>query len=126
MTRVLVADDFRDSADSLTLVLSTLGYETSTAYDGLDAVISAKDFHPDVAILDIEMPVMDGFSAARLLRSMSSSTLIALTSKAGTDIGAETSAAGFDFYLPKPVDLGQLLSLLRSIELPPAALSEVD
>jgi CheY-like chemotaxis protein len=124
MTKVLVADDYRDSADSLSQVLNTLGYETSTAYDGLEAVMSARAFQPDVAILDIEMPVMDGFGAARLLSSTPPPTLIALTAKASADIEAQTAAAGFDFYLPKPVDLDRLLSILQSIAHPPA-LAEV-
>ena len=115
MTKVLVVDDYRDGADSLSQLLNTLGYETSTAYDGLEAVTSAREFHPDIAILDIEMPVLDGFGAASILRSMPPVALIALTAMPSTDIEARTAAAGFDFYLSKPVDLGRLLPILRSI-----------
>lgn len=119
MTKVLVVDDYRDGADSLSQLLMTLGYETSTAYDGSEAVASAVAFEPDAAILDIEMPVLDGFGAAKILRSMPPMTLIALTAMADPDIAAQTAAAGFDFYLPKPVDLDQLLSILRTIARPP-------
>jgi len=114
MTKVMVVDDYRDSADSLSQVLRTLDFDTSTAYDGLEAVTIAKTFNPDVVILDIEMPVMDGFSAARLLRLMAPVTLIALTAMATADTEAQAVAAGFDFYLPKPVDLDLLLSILQS------------
>jgi two-component system, cell cycle response regulator DivK len=128
MTKVMVVDDYRDSADTLSQVLRTLDFDTSTAYDGLEAVTIAKAFHPDVVILDIEMPVMDGFSAARLLRLMAPVTLIALTAMATADIEAQIVAAGFDLYLPKPVDLDLLLSILQSVaHLPgkPVALEEV-
>ncbi len=105
MTKVLVVDDCRDAADSLSQLLTTFGYDTSTACDGSRAVASAEVFRPDVAILDIEMPVLDGFGAAKILRSMPPMALIALPAKADLDMEAQTATAGFDFYLSKPVDL---------------------
>jgi CheY-like chemotaxis protein len=126
MTRVLVVDDHRDSADSLGQVLKTLGYDASMAYDGLEAVAISKTAHPDVVILDIEMPVMDGFNAARLLRSMAPVTLIALTAMASADIEAQTAAAGFDFYLSKPADIDLLLSILHSVANPPGTAAALE
>ena len=68
-SRILVADDNVDSADSTALLLQIAGYEVRTAYDGLQAVQLALIFRPALVILDLNMPVMDGWAAAQALRS---------------------------------------------------------
>ncbi|MGH8490362.1 MAG: CheR family methyltransferase, partial [Gammaproteobacteria bacterium] len=80
--RILVVDDNRDSAESLTMLLNLTGYETHTAYDGLDAVEAAATFRPDVILLDIGLPKLNGFEAARKIREQQSDkslVLVALT-----------------------------------------------
>src|ERR1700736_6102723 len=66
--RVLVADDNRDAAQALALILELEGYETKTAFDGSEAVEAAEQFRPQIAILDIGMPVMNGNEAAERIR----------------------------------------------------------
>ena len=115
MQRVMVVDDARDAAESLALLFETLGFETCTAYDGQEAVDAVQTFRPDVIVLDIEMPVLDGFAAARAIRKLpdpSRPVLIALTALAAADVEQRTLAAGFDFYLSKPADLDRLISLM--------------
>ena len=79
--RILVVDDSRDSAESLVLLLRLLGHETHAAYDGLEAVEAAEEFQPDVVLLDIGLPKLNGFEAARRIRDAQGAdlTLIALT-----------------------------------------------
>jgi len=68
MPKILVVDDLRDSADSLALLFDALGHQTMTSYDGQQAVDAARAFEPDIVFLDINMPVLDGYGAARSLR----------------------------------------------------------
>jgi len=117
MTRVLVVDDERDGADGLAMFFGALGYETATACSGIDALEVAEKFRPDVVILDVEMPLMDGFQTARALRGRSvvpGPYLLALTGMVGVDMAASTKACGFDFYMPKPADLPELMRLVQA------------
>jgi CheY-like chemotaxis protein len=113
--RVLVVDDNRDAADSLAMMLSLAGHETRTAYDGLEAVQAAAGFRPDVVLLDIGMPKMNGYEAARHLRSQSwgkGMALIALTGWGQEDDKRRALEAGFDHHLTKPVEAAALEKLL--------------
>ncbi len=115
--RLLVVDDNRDGADTLAMLLSFLGYETQTAYNGKEAVLAAKSFCPDMVILDINMPVMDGYEAAKELRNGRDQTrmvLVALTAKGTEDDKEAAREAGFDFHVLKPVDGEALAGLVAS------------
>jgi CheY-like chemotaxis protein len=117
--RILVVDDNRDAADTLGMLLEFLHYEVRTAYDGRQAVGMASEFHPDLVILDINMPVMDGYEAAKTMRSSETGrermVLVALTAVATPEAKDKAMEAGFDVYLRKPVDGGELTGLLDRI-----------
>lgn len=116
--RVLVADDNRMSAQTLAWAMELQGYNVKTCYDGASAVAAADTFHPDVVLLDIGMPVMDGIEAARRIRanaSLGHPTLIAQTGWGDAQTRQRTADAGFDVHLTKPVDLEKLWALLETI-----------
>jgi CheY-like chemotaxis protein/anti-sigma regulatory factor (Ser/Thr protein kinase) len=109
--RVLVVDDNADAAELLALALEALGYSTRVAENGLAALEAVADFRPDVALLDLGLPVIDGFEVARQIRAMPEAGHIALV--AVTGYGRETDRqrtrdAGFDHHMVKPVDLENL------------------
>jgi CheY-like chemotaxis protein/two-component sensor histidine kinase len=115
--RVLVADDNRDSAESLAMLLSHLGHEVVTAHDGLEAVSRAAEFQADVILLDIGMPRLIGYEAARRIRALSLAKrplIVAVTGWGREDERRRSDEAGFDAHLVKPVDLTELMNLLRS------------
>jgi signal transduction histidine kinase len=113
--RILVVDDNRDAADSLALMLRHLGNEVDTEYDGNGAVAAFARFRPEVILMDLGMPRMDGYEAARTIRSNALGndvTIIALTGW-GADFDRERSRkAGFDRHLVKPVSPHELLATL--------------
>jgi PAS domain S-box-containing protein len=116
--RILVVDDSRDGAASLGMMLSLQGHDTRTAHDGLEALELAEAFRPDVIILDIGLPRLNGYDACRRIREQawSSSTLmIAVTGWGQVDDRLRSREAGFDFHLVKPIDpetLGRILASL--------------
>jgi PAS domain S-box-containing protein len=106
-TRVLVVDDNRDAADTLTLMLELAGHEVRTAYDGIDALQMAETFRPRIMLLDIGMPLMDGYQTALRIRDRSwgrSMVLVALTGWGQEQDRRRTREAGFDHHFVKPVD----------------------
>ncbi|PYS05493.1 MAG: hypothetical protein DMG12_07535 [Acidobacteria bacterium] len=113
--RILVADDNLDSAESLSLLLSLKGYEVRTASDGVEAVETAALFLPDIVFLDIGMPNMNGYEAARMIREQpwgKHILLIALTGWGKEEDRRRCKAAGFDVHLTKPMNYEALLQLL--------------
>jgi PAS domain S-box-containing protein len=113
--RVLVVDDNVDAAQMLRDVLLALGHQPAIAYDGAAALELARSFKPDVAVLDIGLPVMNGYELARQLREQLGSEKLRLI--AVTGYGQETDRArahevGFDHHLIKPIDLDAILPLL--------------
>ena len=115
--RVLIADDNRDAAATLVLMLERLGYETRSAHDGLQAVELAGTFRPDVALLDLGMPRASGLEVARRIRLQpwgQQTVLVALTGWGQVEDRQRTSAVGFDHHLVKPVSPRDLASLLAS------------
>ena len=112
--RVLVADDNRDSADSLQRILSLYGYEVQVAYDGTAALQLGETFRPKVVVLDIGMPGANGFEVARAIREKRGNDikLIALTGWGQEGDRKRAMEAGFDYHLTKPVDPGALNDLL--------------
>jgi PAS domain S-box-containing protein len=109
--RVLVVDDNADAADLLAEALGASGHVTSVAQDGPTALHIADTFRPDIALLDIGLPVMDGYELAGKLRSqLGAVRLIAVTGYGQTPDRERARAAGFDVHLIKPVDLDALLA----------------
>jgi len=114
-TRVLVVDDNRDAAESLGMILSLSGHEVSTAYSGAAALERVRDFRPDVVLMDIGMPGMDGYEVARRLRAdpaVRDMVLVALTGWGQSKDKDRALAVGFDRHFTKPVDPLELDSLL--------------
>ena len=105
--RVLVVDDNKDSAVSMAMILDLLGHETCTVYDGLAAVEAAESFHPDLVLLDIGLPRLNGYDAARRIRAQAdgeSVLLVAMTGWGQAEDKRRSAEAGFDLHLVKPVD----------------------
>jgi CheY-like chemotaxis protein len=113
--RILVVDDNRDSAESLARLLQMFNHEARAAYDGPAALQAVDSFHPDVIVLDIGMPGMDGYEVARQLRLKPRPArllIIALTGY-GTDADRQRCyEAGIDHHLTKPARLEALQALL--------------
>jgi PAS domain S-box-containing protein len=121
--RILVVDDNRDAAESLAMMLKLWGHETSTAFDGLAAQDAAEAFRPDVILLDIGMPVLNGYDACRRLRTRDWArqvAIVALTGWGQEDDRQRSREAGFDHHLVKPVDTAELNRLLAEVEPQPA------
>lgn len=117
--RVLVVDDNRDAIDSLKLLLDSEGYEVFTAYDGETALALALTEQPQVVLLDIGLPGMDGYAVARALRQQARQPqlrILAVTGYGQADSRAKSQAVGFDLHLVKPVDFTALLELLVSYQ----------
>jgi PAS domain S-box-containing protein len=115
MRRVLILDDNRDSADALARFLSLHGHEVQAAYDGHSACAVAASFSPEVAVLDLGLPGMDGFEVARQLRLVPQLRGVRLVALTGLDSESDRQRAfdvGFDFHLCKPLDPLQLLHIL--------------
>ena len=115
--RILVVDDNEDSADGLGTLLELKGYEVETAHDGLAAVRSAAAFQPEVALLDIGMPGINGYEAARRIRQHpwgEKMVLIAVTGWGQEEDKQQAKEAGFDHHLTKPIDTADLERLLAS------------
>jgi PAS domain S-box-containing protein len=113
--RILVADDNKDAATTLALLLKLLGHETRTANDGIEALEVAGQFRPDVVLLDIGMPRLNGYDTARRLREEPwgrELLLVALTGWGQEADRLKSSSAGFDLHLVKPVDVADIQRLL--------------
>ena len=116
--RVLVADDERDTADSLLRILYHEGHEVRTAYDGAEALQVAREFHPDVVILDIGMPQVSGYDVARALRArFAGVVLVAVTAYKQSTDKILAQMAGFDQHFGKPCDPNAIVKLLAGIKL---------
>lgn len=114
--RVLVADDNMDSANSWSALLTEYGHEVCTAYEGRAALDKAQEFLPQVALLDIGMPSLDGYEVAKSIRSSSwgrNVFLVAITGWGQARDRALAFQAGFDRHFTKPVDIEQLHGVLR-------------
>ncbi|MDB5309415.1 MAG: luxQ 1 [Gemmataceae bacterium] len=106
--RVLVVDDNRDAAESLAMILGIMGHEVRTAHDGVAGVAAAAEFRPEVVLMDLGMPRLNGYEAARRIRAEpwgAGPFLVALTGWGTGDDRRRTHDAGFDRHLVKPVDL---------------------
>ena len=122
--RVLLVDDNVDGADVLASVLEAHGHRVLTAYDAAEALRVAADFRPDVALLDVGLPVMDGYELARSLKEVTAAAAPKFVALTGYGLPADrerSSAAGFYAHLVKPVDVEQLLELVERASLAPGS-----
>ncbi len=116
--RILIVDDNADAAKMLSLVVKMLGNDIRVAYDGRQAIHIAEDFRPDVVLMDIGMPVMNGYEAAQLLRSKpwaQDTILVALTGWGQDEDKRRAEQAGFHHHLVKPAEPAELQRLLNTI-----------
>jgi CheY-like chemotaxis protein len=113
---VLIVDDNQDSADSLALFVSMLGHDAYVVYDGQRAIDITQTFVPDLILLDLVMPGLDGFDVLSVLRSsklLERTAIVAMTGYFGDDVISRSLAAGFDDHLTKPIDAVLLEQLLQ-------------
>ena len=125
--RILVADDNEDAAATLAALLELMGHTVQFVNDGAAAVEAALQFHPEVVILDIGMPKMNGYQACRLIRAQpggAAMTIFAVTGWGQPEDRRASSEAGFDHHLVKPVDPDALADLLAAVK--PSAQAPAD
>jgi CheY-like chemotaxis protein len=118
--RVLVVDDNEDSAATMALMLKLLGHQVQTANDGLEAIATAEAFRPEVILMDMGMPRLNGYDATRQIREKpwgGAMIVVALTGWGQESDRARSKAAGCDAHLVKPVSLPVLKKLLEGPEL---------
>jgi CheY-like chemotaxis protein len=116
--RVLVVDDNADAANTLDMLLDASGHEVVTEYNAAKAIERAQVIAPQVCLLDIGLPDMDGCELARRLRSMpgmAQAILIAVTGYGQEQDKQKTRDAGFDFHFVKPINTEKLLTLLAQV-----------
>jgi CheY-like chemotaxis protein len=117
--RILIVDDLEDSADSLAMLLRMSGHEVHTAYDGEEAVTAAEKLRPEVVLLDIGMPKLNGYDACRRIREKpwgKSILLIAVTGWGQEDDRRRTVESGFNHHLVKPVNPRDLMKVLAQLQ----------
>ena len=116
--KILVVDDSADGARSLSMLLEILGHQVRTVHDGPSALAEARKFIPEIVLMDIGLPGMDGFEVARRMRQhlgMKGSTLVAITGYGQDEDRRRSHEAGFDAHLVKPIDPKDLDHLLASV-----------
>jgi CheY-like chemotaxis protein len=114
--QILVVDDNRSNAQSLELLLRALGQDVYTAFDGPEALEMARKYQPEVILLDIGLPIMDGYEVVRLCRKdpkLEVLTVVAMTGYGQDSDRQRSHEAGFDAHLVKPVDVDELRHLLK-------------
>jgi signal transduction histidine kinase len=115
--RVLIVDDNYDNAELLEQGLKSLGHVTCVAHDGEEAIELASQFAPDVALLDIGLPIIDGYEAARRMRAQLGERapfLVAITGYGQESDRARSRSAGFDQHLVKPIELSRLANIVAT------------
>jgi CheY-like chemotaxis protein len=115
---ILIVDDSHDSANTLSSLLEAHGYNTHVAYDGATALETARAHSPDVILLDLAMPELDGVHLARFFREddqLKDKLLVAVTGYADEMHRIQCDAAGFDYVLPKPVAWDDLKSTIDGL-----------
>jgi len=116
---ILIVDDNQDAADSLSALLGLMGNEVHVAYDGLQALEMATALEPDVVLMDIGLPKLNGYDAARQMRGIAAlrtTTLVALTGWGQGEDRRRSQEAGFDHHLVKPVGLDDLQAILDRVQ----------
>jgi len=118
MSKILVVEDCEDLRAVLTLHLETKGYSVITAEDGEKGVLAAKAEHPDLIVMDLNMPVLDGFASTKVLKSSEDTKaipIIALSVLATADNKDAEYEAGCDAYLTKPIDFELFFKTLDTL-----------
>jgi len=118
MTKILLVEDHEELWDFLSRRLKRRGFEVILAHDGQEGVDKARSEQPDVILLDMNLPVMDGWTAARTLRGAEETAripIIALTAHAMSGDRSKVIEAGCDDYHPKPVDFSRLLGQIDAV-----------
>lgn len=120
LLKVQIVDDNKDASKILAQLMETLGNEVRVAYDGVQAIQLAREYRPDVILMDIGMPNMNGYEATREIRQQpwgADITIIALTGWAQMEDRQKSAEAGYDYHLVKPVDFNELTKLLSDISI---------
>lgn len=118
MSRILLVEDHEEIWDFLSRRLKRRGYEVDVAFDGQDGVDKASSLAPDLVLLDMNLPIMDGWAAAGVLKSRAETAktpIIALTAHAMSGDREKALAAGCDDYHPKPVDFSRLVQQIEAL-----------
>jgi CheY-like chemotaxis protein len=116
--RILIVDDNEDGAESLALLLRVSGHETHTVHDGLEALAAVERLQPDVVLLDIGLPGLNGYEVCRRIRQQPwgrDLVLVALTGWGQQEDRERSKAAGFTTHMVKPVDPDRIMTLLESL-----------
>ncbi len=116
--KILIVDDNEKNRKLLKVILLENGYETIDAENGRKGIEMAKENIPDLILMDIQMPVMDGIQAVKILRSDETTKLIpiiALTSYAMKGDREKFLDKGFDAYIPKPIDIDRFIEVIKEI-----------
>jgi CheY-like chemotaxis protein len=116
--RVLVTDDNRDQAESMAMLIQLMGHDVRTAFDGPQALETALVFVPDIALIDIGMPGMDGNEIARRFKAqptLRDTILVAVTGWAQEKDRQRTREAGFAHHLVKPADPAEIQAIVESL-----------
>jgi CheY-like chemotaxis protein len=114
--KALVVDDHADAARGLELMLQAFGYETEVAGDGIEGLRKATSFQPDLMLLDISMPKLDGYDTCGVIRAQPWAAKVRLVAVTGWDpqeLQSRAESAGFDAWLLKPVDFAELEKIAR-------------
>jgi two-component system cell cycle response regulator DivK len=114
--RILVVEDQEDNMQILRDLLGSVGYEIIEARDGLEGVKAAKAEHPDLILMDIQLPVLDGYEATRQIKAdpeLTAIPIVVVTSYALSGDDAKALEAGCDGYVPKPYSPRQLLAKIK-------------
>jgi CheY-like chemotaxis protein/anti-sigma regulatory factor (Ser/Thr protein kinase) len=117
--RVLIVDDNEAALETLCMIVQVLGHDIERARDGLEAITAAESFRPDIILMDIGMPRLDGYQAARRIRSHSwgqTALLVATTGWGQEEDRRRSKEAGFDHHFVKPVDIAQLKQLFADFK----------
>lgn len=115
MKKILIVDDESVIADAIGFALTKEGYDVETAYDGLTGVKKAKEFKPDIIILDVMMPIMDGFEVIGSIENRNNMGIIMLTARGGIEDRIKGLEMGADDYITKPFDIREIIARVNSL-----------
>lgn len=115
--RILIVDDDSDGAASLSMLLTMVGHEITTAHDGLEAIDAARRFEPHIVLLDLDLPKLNGYDVCRRMRGEtwgSQALIVAVTGWSDEAHRSEALTAGFDMHLVKPVSAEVFMTVLAA------------